>query len=38
MKLIQNNLAGIANRPNIGAYEEGLVMMKYNEVMVRKEK
>ena len=37
MKLIENNLNGIANEKHIGAYEDGIVMMKYNEVMVRKE-
>ena len=37
MKLIENNLNGIANGKHIGAYEEGVVMMKYNEVMVRKQ-
>lgn len=36
MKLINNNLKGIANEKNIGAYEEGIYMMKYNEVMIRK--
>lgn len=36
MKLIENNLNGVANKKRIGAYEEGVVMMKYNEVMVRK--
>ncbi len=36
MKLIENNLNGVANEKRIGAYEEGIVMMKYNEVMVRK--
>lgn len=36
MKLIANNLNGIANEKHIGAYEEGVYMMKYNEVMVRK--
>lgn len=35
MKLIENNLNGVANEKHIGAYEEGVVMMKYNEVMVR---
>ena len=34
MKLILNNLKGIANRKNIGAYEEGIYMMKYNEVKI----
>ena len=37
MKLIENDLNGIANEKHIGAYEDGIVMMKYNEVMVRKE-
>lgn len=36
MSLILNNLAGVSNQPNIGNYDDGLVMMKYNEVMVRK--
>lgn len=36
MSLILNNLNGIANKKNIGAYEDGVYMMKYNEVMVRK--
>lgn len=36
MKLIENNIHGIANKKNIGAYEEGVYMMKYNEVMVKK--
>ena len=34
MKMILNNLAGIANEPCIGDYEEGLYMMKYNEVRI----
>lgn len=38
MKLIENNLAGKANKATIGNYEDGLVMMKYNEPMVRKVK
>ncbi len=37
MQLILRNLSGEANRKNIGAYEEGIVMMKYNEVMIRRE-
>lgn len=37
MKLILNNLNGIANKKNIGAYDEGIYMMKYNEVKIRKE-
>lgn len=36
MTLIRNNLRGIANEKVIGAYDEGVYMMKYNEVMVRK--
>ena len=32
MKLIANNLEGKANPVRIGGYEEGLVMMKYNEI------
>ena len=32
MKLIVNNLNGVVNRPCIGQYEEGSVMMKYNEI------
>lgn len=35
MKLIENNLNGVANEKHIGDYDEGIVMMKYNEVMVR---
>lgn len=36
MSLILNNLQGISNEPRIGYYEEGICMMKYNEVMVRR--
>lgn len=36
MELIVNNLQHRVNAPRIGAYEEGICMMKYNEVMVRK--
>ena len=36
IKLILNNLNGIANQKNIGAYEEGIYMMKYNEVKIVK--
>ena len=32
MKLILNNLSGKVNKKNIGAYDEGIYMMKYNEV------
>ncbi len=34
MKLILNNLQGIVNEKNVGAYEEGIYMMKYNEVKI----
>lgn len=37
MKLIINNLSGVRNDRNIGKYDEGIVMMKYNEVMIRRE-
>ena len=36
IKLILNNLQGIVNEKNIGAYEEGIYMMKYNEVKIVK--
>ena len=34
MKLILENLKGNANAKNIGNYEEGIYMMKYNEVKI----
>ena len=34
MKLILNNLQGVVNDKNIGAYDEGIYMMKYNEVKI----
>lgn len=34
MSLIRNNLEGQVNVPNIGNYQEDLVMMKYNELRV----
>ena len=37
MKLIENNLRGIPNEKRIGNYNEGIYMMKYNEVMIRRE-
>lgn len=37
MKLIVNNLKGKANDCVIGQYEEGTYMMKYNEVMLKRE-
>ena len=36
MKLIINNLNGIENKPNIGSYDDGLYMMKYNEIMIKR--
>jgi len=35
MTLIYNNLTGRANEPAIGAYQDGVIMMKYNELMIR---
>ncbi len=37
MAYIVRNLAGSVNRPQIGNYEDGIVMMKYNEIMIRRE-
>lgn len=34
MKLIINNLNGLVNEKHIGAYDEGVCMMKYNEVKI----
>ncbi|MBE6834734.1 MAG: ATP-grasp domain-containing protein [Ruminococcaceae bacterium] len=36
IQLILNNLKGIANKKNIGSYEDGIYMMKYNEVKIVK--
>ena len=36
MKLILDNLKGNTNKKNIGAYEKGIYMMKYNEVKIVK--
>lgn len=36
MKMILNNLRGIENKRMIGAYEEGIYMMKYNEITIKK--
>lgn len=35
MDLIVNNLEGKANKKSIGAYDEGIYMMKYNEIMIK---
>lgn len=34
MKLIVNNLNGVANEKNIGNYKDGVYMMKYNDVKI----
>ncbi len=36
MQMILNNLYGKVNEKTIGAYEDDIYMMKYNEVMIRK--
>lgn len=36
MKFIVGNLSGVANQKEIGVYDDGVYMMKYNEIMVRK--
>lgn len=36
IKLIEKNLHGDANTPNFGDYEEGVVMMMYDSVVIRK--
>lgn len=37
IKLIENNLKGNANETNMGAYDEGVVMMMYDSVIIKKE-
>ena len=37
MTMILRNLQGLRNERRIGAYDTGIIMMKYNEVMIRKE-
>lgn len=36
MTLILNNLERKINKKNVGAYDDGIFMMKYNEIMVRR--
>lgn len=36
IKLIDNNLSGVANKPQIGNYDEGIVMMMYDSVVIKK--
>ena len=38
MKMIINNLSGVENKPAIGCYEDGVVMMKYSEIAVTRMK
>lgn len=37
MKYIVNNLQEKVNEPQIGEYESGVIMMKYSEIMIRRE-
>lgn len=37
IKLIENNINGKINDANIGNYDEGVYMMKYNEIMIKKQ-
>ena len=37
MKMIVNNLQGHVNTRKIGQYEPGVYMMKYSEVMMRRD-
>ncbi len=37
IELIINNLRGIANKPNIGNYDEGIYMMKFNEIRLARD-
>lgn len=36
IKLIENNLHGIENKPHFGDYDEGVVMMLYDSVVIKK--
>ncbi len=36
MKLILNNLRGVANAVNIGEYDDDIYMMKYNEIAIKR--
>lgn len=35
MKLVLNNLMGKINEKNVGSYQDGIYMMKYNEIMIK---
>lgn len=37
IELIEKNLNGIANKPSFGEYEESVVMMMYDSVVIRKQ-
>lgn len=37
IKLIMNNLNGIENKKNIGEYEENIIMMMYDSVVIKRE-
>lgn len=37
IKLIENNILNKANKPDIGNYEEGIVMMMYDSVVIKKQ-
>lgn len=37
IELLINNLRGIANKPNIGNYDEGIYMMKFNEIRLARD-
>ena len=37
IKLIENNLQGIENKPQFGNYDEGVVMMMYDSVVIKKQ-
>ena len=37
MQLIKNNLEGKENKPNIGGYDDDVYMMKYLDVMIKRE-
>ncbi len=36
MKMIINNIKGIVNKNGIGSYDDGICMMKYSEIMVKR--
>ncbi len=36
IRMIKNNLDGISNSESIGEYEEGIYMMKYNDLTIKK--